>query len=148
MENNKHIPIGRLLLDAFKWFDESLLASLKVQGWPNISHSQSTVMAYLPNDGIRISELARRLGISRQAAQKSVRELEAVNLVKTEIDSSNLSAKIVLLTPQGKAIVAAALATFAEIESKLSERIGQDTMLNLRLGLTKDWGTPIKIKLD
>lgn len=146
MENSENTPIGRLLLDAFKWFDESLLASLNAQGWPNISHSQSIVMAYLPNEGIRISELARRLDISRQAAQKSVSELEMANLVKTEIDSSNLSAKIVVLTPQGKAIVAAALATFAEIEQQLSARIGSADMVNLRIALKKNWGMPIVIK--
>ena len=148
MENSKHSPIGRLLLDAFKWFDESLLVSLKEQGWPEISHSQSVVMAYLDSDGIRISELARRLGISRQAAQKSVSELEIAKLVKTEIDPTNLSAKTVVLTTQGKAIVTAALATFSEIEQQLSERVGVPDVAKMRITLEKDWGAPIVVKRE
>lgn len=148
MENSKHPPIGRLLLDAFKWFDESLLVSLKEQGWPEISHSQSVVMAYLDSDGIRISELARRLGISRQAAQKSVSELEIAKLVKTEIDPTNLSAKTVVLTTQGKAIVTAALATFSEIEQQLSERVGVPDVAKMRITLEKDWGAPIVVKRE
>ena len=146
MKNSMHLPLGRLLLDAFKWFDESLLCSLREHGWPPISHSQSMVMAYLDHDGIRISELARRLGISRQAAQKRVSELERVRLVETAVDATNLSAKIVVLTPQGQAIVADALMTFSKIEQQLSKRIGGSTVENMRMALEKGWGEPIIVK--
>ena len=105
-------------------------------------------MAYLDSDGIRISELARRLGISRQAAQKSVSELEIAKLVKTEIDPTNLSAKTVVLTTQGKAIVTAALATFSEIEQQLSERVGVPDVAKMRITLEKDWGAPIVVKRE
>lgn len=138
--------MGRLLLDAFNWFDMSLLTSLKEQGWPDLSHSQSMVMAYLASDGIRISELARRLGVSRQAAQKSVKELERLKLVKTEIDPTNSSAKTVVLTDQGKANVTAALNTFSEIESQLSNRIGSADLVSMRKMLEKDWGAPVIVK--
>lgn len=138
--------MGRLLLDAFNWFDAGLLASLKEQGWPDLSHSQSMVMAYLGSDGIRISELARRLGVSRQAAQKSVKELERLKLVITEIDPTNLSAKTVVLTTQGKANVAAALNAFSEIEKQLSRRMGSSDLASMRRTLEKDWGAPIIVK--
>jgi hypothetical protein len=32
MKKSKVTPIGLLLLEAFRWFDESLLATLKEQG--------------------------------------------------------------------------------------------------------------------
>lgn len=138
--------MGRLLLEAFNWFDQSLLASLKEQGWPELSHSQSMVMAYVGSEGIRISELARRLGVSRQAAQKSVKELERLKLLKTEIDPTNSSARNVRLTTQGKANVAAALNVFSEIEQQLSRRIGDSDLANMRRTLEKDWGAPIVAK--
>lgn len=146
MKKHETTPMGRLLLDAFNWFDAGLLASLKEQGWPDLSHSQSMVMAYLDNDGIRISELARRLGVSRQAAQKSVKELERVKLVKTETDPTNSSAKTVVLTTQGKANVTAALNAFSEIEIQLSRRIGSADLASMRKTLEKDWGVPVIVK--
>jgi DNA-binding MarR family transcriptional regulator len=145
MGKSRSTPMGRLLLEAFKWFDESLLASLEEQGWPEISHSQSIVMAYLDGNGIRISELARRLGVSRQAAQKSVKELERAKLVKTEVDPTNSSAKTVVLTTQGKANVAAALEMFSEIERQLSKHLGSSDLANMRMALEKDWGAPIVV---
>jgi len=148
MKKLRTIPMGRLLLEAFNWFDESLLASLKEQGWPELSHSQSMVMAHLGKGGIRISELARRLGVSRQAAQKSVKELERLKLLKTEVDPTNSSAKTVVLTTQGKANVAAALNAFSEIEIQLSRRIGDSDLTSMRMTLEKDWGAPITVKKD
>ena len=103
------------------------------------------VMAYLDSDGIRISELARRLAVSRQAAQKSVKELERVKLVKTKIDPTNSSAKIVVLTAQGRANVAAALNVFSEIEMRLSRRVGSADLVSMRKTLEKDWGAPVVV---
>lgn len=139
-------PMGQLLLQSFDWFDESLLASLKEQGWPKLSRSQSMLMAYLGEGGIRISELARRLGISRQATQKSVKELERLKLLKTDVDPTNASARTVVLTNQGKEIVAAALRSFSEIEKQLSIRIGNGNVASMRRILEKDWGVPIVVK--
>jgi len=146
MSTSRATPLGRLLLDAFKWFDESLLASLSEQGWPEISRPQSMAMAYLDDEGTRISELARRLGVSRQAAQKSVKELEEAKLVRTAIDPTNSSAKTVVLTLQGKAIVAAALNAFAKIEVQLSRRLGSSDVAGLRRTLARDWGPPVVVK--
>jgi DNA-binding MarR family transcriptional regulator len=146
MKKSKSAPLGLLLLEAFRWFDDSLLASFKELGWQEISPAQSLVLTYLAADGIRISELARRLGVSRQAAQKSVTELEQANMVLTEVDPSNSSAKIVSLTKLGQTNVAAALEAFAQIEQKLSKRIGDSKVAKIRKTLELDWGDSVVVK--
>lgn len=146
MKDLTPLPMGQLLLLAFRWFDDSLLSTLKENGWPELSHSQSLVMAHLLRDPIRISELARRIGVSRQACQKSVRELERVGLVVTCVDPSNASAKLVALTESGKSNIEAAVNAFAEIETALSERIGQSAVSRMRKALQADWGEPIVVK--
>lgn len=143
MKKLEPAPMGQLLLMAFRWFDESLLALLKEQGWPELTHSQSMVMAFLGAGGIRISALAKRLGISRQAAQKTVSELEKAELLETEIDQTNSSAKIIVLTTKGKANVVAALNLFSEIELELADRIGTTNLVNMRKALEKDWGAAV-----
>lgn len=145
MRNQETAPMGRLLLNAFNWFDASLLVSLKEQGWPALSHSQSMVMAYSSREGIRISELARRLSVSRQAAQKSVQELERLKLLRTDVDSTNASARIVVLTARGRANVAAALQIFSDLEKELSKRIGVSEIAGMRAVLERDWGAPLTV---
>jgi len=146
MKKNETPPIARSLLNAFNWFDISLLASMKEQGLEEISHSQSMMMAYLNDSGIRISELAKNLRISRQAAQKRVVELEKIGFVSTVIDPSNLSAKIVTLTPKGRSSTKVALEIFTALEVELSKRIGVDDFNYMKKIVEKDWGFPVVIK--
>ncbi|HEC19793.1 MAG TPA: MarR family transcriptional regulator [Gammaproteobacteria bacterium] len=147
MKKISEIPIAKLLLDAFNWFDMSLLASMKEQNFGDISHPQSMLMAHLTDSGIRISELAKCLRISRQAAQKRVVELEKLGFVYTDTDPTNLSAKIVTLTPKGRDSIKAALEIFAALEGELSKRIGVNEFKCMKKALGKDWGSPIVLKI-
>ena len=148
MKDLTAIPMGRLLLVAFRWFDDSLLATLKKNGWPELSHSQSLVMAQLLINPIRISELARRIRVTRQAAQKSVSELNQLGLVETHVDPTNSSAKIVKLTDNGRQNVEAAVEAFAEIETELSKRISPVAVAQLREAMEADWGDPIVVEIN
>lgn len=136
----------RLLLIAFQWFDEALRRSLEAQGFPSLSHSQSLVMSCLTSDGIRISELARRLDMSRQGAQKAVAALEAGGLVYTDTDPSNSSARIVRLTKAGFQSIRTAQQIFEDLEKELANRIGEDKLRALRDALTQEWSLPPTIR--
>ena len=138
-------PLGQLLLQAFRWFDKSLLLTLADRDWPQLSHSQSLIFAYLDRQGTRISELARRIGVSRQAVHKTVRELEALGLVTLRHDPSNRSAKLVTLTKRGQANIDAAIDAFEDIEDELASRIGESLVDNLRLTLACEWGKPAAV---
>lgn len=133
-------PLGRLLLDAFSWFDEGLLASLAAGGWPRLTPAQSLVMAHLDAEGTRSAEVARRVGVSRQAIHRTVAELAELGLVSLEEDPANASARLVVLTDLGRATVTAALATFQAIESALAQRLGERDIASLRRILSRDWG--------
>ncbi|MEO0930857.1 MAG: MarR family transcriptional regulator [Pseudomonadota bacterium] len=136
----------RLLLTAFRWFDDALRNSLVAQGLPSLTHSQSLVMSCLVSDGIRISELARRLDMTRQGAQKAVVALEAVGLVYTEADHRNSSAKIVYLTKLGLQSIESAQEIFNAVEKELTNRIGEKSSHALRKALEQDWSKPPTIR--
>jgi DNA-binding MarR family transcriptional regulator len=74
-------PLGQLLLRAFRWFDESLIAALHAAGWPELTRAHSLVFAQLDTEGTRTAELARRAGISRQAIHQTIQELQRLGLV-------------------------------------------------------------------
>jgi DNA-binding MarR family transcriptional regulator len=133
-------PLGQLLLRAFVWFDEALLARLSDAGWPTLTRSQSLLMSQVDPEGSRSSELARRLGITRQAVSLTVSELEAHGLVERRPDPANASAQLVSLTAAGTETVVAALAIFDGLESELDPRIGPSEVRHLRHALSRDWG--------
>lgn len=138
--------LGQLLLRAFRWMDDSLRATLEVRGWPQITPAQSLLFANLDAEGTRTSELARRLGVSRQAVHQTVRELERLGFVEQIPDPTNASAKLVCLTEAGRHNVAAALQAFQDLEAVLAQRIGEGRMASLRAVLERDWGDPIAVE--
>ena len=141
--NKNDIPLGQLLLQAFRWFDQSLLATLSARGWPELSQSQSLIFAHLEEDGTRLSELARRIGVTRQAMHQTINELRTLELVELVPDPTNRSAKLVTLTEKGKENNVAALKAFADIEAELGRQLGEENVTKLRQILQQDWGQPL-----
>jgi DNA-binding MarR family transcriptional regulator len=135
--------LGQLLLRAFRWFDESLIAALHAAGWPELTRAHSLVFAHLDTKGTRTAEIARRAGISRQAVHQTVQELQQLGLVSLVPDPSNRSAKLVVPTDRGRDSIRVAKTTLAELEDELAQRLGRDQVQALRTALEADWGPTI-----
>ena len=136
------LPLIDLLLRGYRWFEDGLLTSLEEAGSPEITRAQSLVFAHFDREGTRPSELARRMGISRQAVHQTVNELVELGLVELVPDPVSRRAKLVLLTPLGRRTVQAALAIFGELEEELARRIGRKSVTELRRTLEADWSAP------
>jgi DNA-binding MarR family transcriptional regulator len=138
----QQIPMGQLLLGAFEWFDEGLMNELAAAGWPRQNRMQSLLFANLDTAGTRPAELARRLGVSRQAVHQTVATLEADGLLTMKPDPTSGRSKLVMLTKDGERIVGDALAAFERLEVELSRRIGSQPVSHLREALERKWGLP------
>lgn len=136
------LNLGLLLLRGFDWFDRALLARMESAGGPPLKKPHSLVFAYLDAEGTRPAELARRIGVSRQAVHQTLRELQALGLVALGPDPTDARARLVVLTEEGRAAVARALAAFEEIEDELCARIGSRRAGAMREALEADWGEP------
>lgn len=139
-------PLGRLLLEGFRWFDRSLTMSLAEAGLPALTAAQSLVFPNLDRGGTSISELSRRLGVTRQAAHQTVRELVKKGLLDIAVDPADARAQLVTLSDSGAKSVAVAIGMFDQIEKRLAGRIGDDELTALRSALEQDWGEPIVLK--
>ncbi|CCH89098.1 transcriptional regulator, MarR family [Modestobacter italicus] len=115
-------PLARLLLLASRWFDAQLLQELEHQGWPRLSPAQSLVFAYLEEDGVSPSELARRLGNSRQATHELVNGLCRVGLLEVGDDPARRNGRLVTLTKQGREFAIAGYRTLMALEKSLGAR--------------------------
>ncbi|MGH2824965.1 MAG: MarR family winged helix-turn-helix transcriptional regulator, partial [Thermoleophilaceae bacterium] len=109
---------------------------------PPISSGQSLVFAYLDPGGTTISELGRRIGVSRQAVHQMTTALAAAGLVELRPCPGDARSKLVVLTAEGRRSVPAALAIFDQLEELLAARIGKRRAADLRVALEADWGSP------
>ena len=134
--------LARLLLSRFRWFDRALLATLHDRLGVKLTSAQSLLFATLPVEGARQSDLAHRLGVSRQAVNELVGGLEQQGLVEVVPDPDSGRAKLVRPTTQGRESIEVALETFAQLEAELRARIGDRRVDQLRGALDASWGEP------
>ncbi len=89
-------------------------------------------MANLDTDGSTISELARRTGITRQAASQQIAELEKEHYVTRRPDPRDSRAVMVQRTAHGQELLMAALDIVAELETGYEAHLGAEDAQRLR----------------
>lgn len=131
----------RGLLYAFYWMDEGMQNHMRAAGYEPLSRTQSMIMTNVGDGMTRPSELARNLGVSRQAVHQLLADMEARNLVELIPDPSDARAKIVRFSRRGKDIGRVALQATANMEALIAERIGKKSLTELkRILLETEWG--------
>ncbi|MFF4351133.1 MarR family winged helix-turn-helix transcriptional regulator [Streptomyces sp. NPDC001530] len=136
----KNLP--QLFIEAKRWFDDALLASMRAAGEQPVSSAQGAVFAMLDDEGTSISELARRIGVTRQTAHQAVHGLIGTGLLEQVPDPDSARASLVRVTAEGARVHRRAQATLALIEQALAERIGPAAATALRRALSEPWGDP------
>lgn len=140
-EDIRHLLLS--LLQGFYWCDESLQNYLRTRGWPSVTRPQSMVMANVALGVRRPSDIARRLGVSRQAIHATIIQMAKLGIVELANDPTNRRVKVVALTAQGEAMRADAQKAMVLMGEALSERFGKPQVLKAAHLLGEDWGPPL-----
>ena len=104
-EDIRHLLLS--LLQGFYWFDEGLQNYLQARGWPAVTRPQSMVMATMVLGVRRPSDIARRLGVSRQAIHATINQMIELGIVALVDDPANRRVKVVAPTAKGALRIAA-----------------------------------------
>ncbi|MFC7340568.1 MarR family winged helix-turn-helix transcriptional regulator [Saccharopolyspora griseoalba] len=138
--------VPQLLTGAKRWFDDALLNSMQLAGEQSVTVAQAAVFGALDEDGTSVSELARRIGTTRQSAHQAVHGLIGMGLLEQVADPDSARSRLVRATAEGARVHARALRTIARIEAELAERIGPEVVDALRRALRAQWGEPPLIR--
>lgn len=136
------------LLNAFYWFDEGLQNALRARGWPEITRPQSMLMANIALGLHRPSDIARRLGVSRQAIHATLEQMVAKGVLKLVDDPADGRIKLVELTEVGEGMKRDAQAAMTVMVAALGKRIGKRKLEQLRPALLADWGEPLRFDAE
>lgn len=128
--------IGRLLLLARQDFLERLQRKMRARGGADYLPGMARLLPYLPVEGARGVELARRLGVTKQAVGRLVGELEAAGLLRREPDPADGRAWLVRFTPAGLRYVVRMHRLIAGIERDYDRVFGEPAMRIVRETLT------------
>ena len=117
--------LGFLLAKASKRWNERLAEHFAERGFAEVRPSYGSVLVpLLEEDGLRMSELARRSRLSKQTITTMVRVVERDGLVARRPDPDDGRAARVHLTQRAKAFRPIAEETLAELDSEVEKRLG------------------------
>ena len=128
----QHAPLLRLLGLATRQMATDLNDKLVEAGVTGHRDSWNNVMPHIPSDGIRLTELAARAGMTKQAMAELVAEIEQRGYVRRSTDPADRRAKIIEFTDQGWATVNLALSVLAGLEAELTAQLGEPAVRQLR----------------
>lgn len=99
------------------------------------------LLVHIPSEGVPQGALPPRLGLTKQAVQQSLDQLEQKGLVRRDIAQGDRRARIVHLTDEGAHYLVVREEAARAAEKALRRALGRDTMSRLRKGLRKAGGT-------
>jgi DNA-binding MarR family transcriptional regulator len=114
---------------------ERLRAGFAAQGMAGLRPLHALLLIPLIGGGRRASDLAGTLGVSRQAVAQVVTRLERDGYLKRVTDPGDARAKLVCLTPRGRAALRTMRAIALAVEHDWRERLGAEELARFRATL-------------
>lgn len=136
-----------LLFGGFRTLIDRLHAELARQGHPDVRPAYGFAMQAIGRGGATASELGRRLGVSKQAAGKTIDRLVELGYAERSADAADARRKLVRLTPRGHDALARSAAVFEQLRTEWAEQLGTDRVRALEAAL-REVVPPAAVRLD
>ncbi|MEV6784181.1 MarR family winged helix-turn-helix transcriptional regulator [Streptomyces sp. NPDC051098] len=124
-----------LLFAGFRSLIDRLHLELARQGHPDVRPAHGFAMQAIGIDGATASEVGRRLGVSKQAAGKTVDRLVALGYAVRADDPSDARRKLVRLTPHGLDALSRSAAIFDRLRADWARKLGADRVTGIESAL-------------
>ncbi len=111
---------------------ERLRADFAAQGMPGLRPLHAVLLVPLLGGGRHASDLAEILGVSRQAVAQVVTRLEQDGYLTRITDPGDARAKLICLTPRGRAALRTMRATALAVEDEWRQRLGAERLARFR----------------
>jgi DNA-binding MarR family transcriptional regulator len=142
----RQVHLGRLLGHAMRRFDARVLhlmahnvdvplALSNLAARAQVSAAHVHITRHLSLQGSRLSELADRAGMTKQAMGDLVTQCEAWGLVQRTADKQDARARRIAFTPTGMAWLRAFEQAVAQAEAEFKQEVGTDVATVVSLGL-------------
>lgn len=128
--------IGRVLARAYWSFQEQFEAGIRARGFEDYRPSDAEIIARLRVDEhTRVTDLAERARISKQAIGKLVKGLEERGYIERTPDPEDGRAQRIVLSERGVAMLDAAREVVGELEARWAAALPPGALEVLRAGL-------------
>lgn len=128
LERAKQESTFQILFRCARLLNDAALARIRdVSGVP-VRAAHTAILPHLDLDGTRPTELARRMGISKQAVGQLLDELQAMGMVERIPDPADGRAVLVRFSARGRRGLLHGLAVLRGLEVNLAGQVGKARM--------------------
>ena len=132
------VEMVRAILEHAEFLKERIERAVQDAGHTGMTRPQ--VMALASHDArCTPTQLARRLGVTRQSMQKTIKQLEEAGLVELEPHPTDGRSKQIVLTSVGREVRLSLERAIDGFGRRFDAAFGTDTMHPVRRVLSSDW---------
>jgi len=124
-----------LLLAGFRAVIDEAHEELAALGHPELRPAHGFAMQAIGTFGATAADVGRRLGVSKQAAGKTIDRLAELGYVERGEESADRRRKLVRLTPRGTEALALSAAAFEHVRARWTGLLGADRVAALQADL-------------
>ncbi|WP_280457778.1 MarR family winged helix-turn-helix transcriptional regulator [Nocardia carnea] len=136
-----------LLLAGFRTLIDEVHDELARRGHPQARPAHGFAMQAIGPDGATASDIGRRLGVSKQAAGKTVDRLIALGYAERAADPADARRRLVRRTTHGDDMLALSAAIFDRLRTQWAQTLGEQQLRAMEDGL-RAVAAPNAFRLD
>jgi DNA-binding MarR family transcriptional regulator len=129
------------MLRAVYWYCDALQDNLEAQGYPRTTRAIAFVLLNIAQGEHRAINIAKNLGISRQAVSQMLVELKNRDILIDREDPLNRRSRIVDFSEAFATQGAACAEILTMLDAEISRRVGQEPFKAMEYALARSWGT-------
>lgn len=134
VEAAKQDNLGQLLLRAARLYDQEARRRVAAAGG-ELRPAWARLFPHIDWEGTRVTDLAARVGATKQAVGQTVAELEAAGLVVRRPDDDDGRARLVLFTAKGRRAMVHGLGVLRDLERDFEGAVGARALGALKQSL-------------
>jgi len=130
------LDLSLLALFAGWAMTETVQRRMAADGFPEVRFNDGVVIQHLLAEPMSISALAERMGVTQQAASKTVADMHRRGLLTRRRSADDARVTLLDLTEHARAAVRAARVQRAALDAELTAELGESRVAETRAALT------------
>jgi DNA-binding MarR family transcriptional regulator len=119
-----------LLMRAARLVNERAIERIQARGG-RLRIAHTTLFPHITSRGVRLTEIAEKLGVTKQAVGPLVDDLEREGMVERIDDPDDKRAKLIRWTKKGERALVHGLGVLAELEREVTPSVGKTRLAEL-----------------
>jgi DNA-binding MarR family transcriptional regulator len=137
MSSSSGAELALLLLGGFHAMTDEVIAALAERGHPDVRAVHEFALRAIDAGADTAAELGRRLSVSKQAAAKTIANLQQLGYVEVGPDPADGRRRRIRVTPHGHDMVTVGGALFEDVRARWAAQIGSHELDTLQAHLSR-----------